>query len=141
MKNQMMKLFLMAGSLGAFALGAQAQTTRLTADIPFDFHVQGRAVEAGHYVFTSGQDQITPNRIVTASGKHVAFYLSNPSSTKPGKARLIFRCYSNDCYLGSVVNTNGNEKNLAVSKEERAARERLSASIKPESTVVYASLF
>ena len=85
--------------LGAVPVFSQAGA--VTAKIPFDFAVPGKAFRAGEYTMT-----IRPHtlRIGNAEGRVLAVVLANDangrSSGQPG--RIVFRCYRDRCFLAEV---------------------------------------
>ncbi|HKR00305.1 MAG TPA: hypothetical protein VJT09_06515 [Pyrinomonadaceae bacterium] len=130
MRKQTIKAVTMLISIVAFAfataLVSNAQSRRLTADVPFDFVVGERTLTAGQYSvgqITTGSD--TGISVLSRDGRQNAVRLSNTvmtSSNTKHQARLIFRRYGSTYYLAQVWLGGSREgRELGKSKSEKAA--------------------
>ena len=94
----MLGLCLLAGPLSA---PLSAEPGAMRARVPFEFVVAGKTLPAGEYRIVA-----VPHRVAIqdSNGRKLAVILSNETSTgsasKQGK--LIFHCYSQQCFLSEV---------------------------------------
>jgi hypothetical protein len=132
MKRQIAKgltmLMLVVGLAFASAAIANGQGNHLTAQIPFDFIVAEKTLSSGQYQVRSetGSGVIV---IRDAGGKNSLMRLTNQASSRPGRdmgAKLVFHRYGNSYFLSQVW-MNGSGRELARSKQERAAERELKA--------------
>lgn len=104
MKYQLRRLAVAVGLsavLGSTLLIAQTSPEG-SADIPFAFRLQDRALPAGSYsvreVTTSGVLDIRNQD----TGEHIMFLAPPTKSGAPGPAKLIFNCYDDKYFLSQV---------------------------------------
>jgi hypothetical protein len=115
------------------ALTASAQTSgtpRLTATIPFEFHVRDQAWPAGEYTITC-LNPASPNRVLRLSGKDgrtIVIQTTNAVVSAGDEARLIFRRYG-DTYFLAQAWLPADETALAVrtSRMEKMMTQQLAA--------------
>ena len=110
--------FLTAGS-------AMAQQKAITADIPFNFNLNGRTLPAGHYTVES--DFNTPNVLRLEDRKdsvHV-IVMARPDTTDSQQRdnTIAFHKYGNEYFISSIRSV-GSAMNchLVPSKQEKWAR-------------------
>jgi len=89
--------------LAALAAGlVQAQSAKLTADVPFQFVVNNQTLPAGPYhvdVFTN----ISVVKIQPEDGRPIALMANNTSSWDPQKvSKLVFHRYGNRYFLAEI---------------------------------------
>ena len=110
-----LSLFLALAAIGFAGLG-----TKLVANVPFDFTVNGKTLAAGKYAVTNGS---TANTVIIRNeetGSAAGTIVRTEDSKKTGKAQLIFRRYGNQYFLATV--TDGNRvQELPMTKAERKA--------------------
>ena len=96
--------------------------TKVTANIPFDFTVNGKTLPAGAYEVAPGT---TKNTLVIRNWENrvaISTLTMEASDKSKGKARLIFRRYGNQHFLVQVYDgTSGEGQELIKSKAEREA--------------------
>ncbi len=102
MTRQLTNTLLTAGLsalLGAAALSAQDRTE--IANIPFAFHTQNTALEAGKYrVNEQGANGIF--QLYAESGRSL-FVTTHPAgSSDPNNPKLTFACYGGQCVLAKI---------------------------------------
>jgi hypothetical protein len=93
-----------------------AQNTRLTANIPFSFHSEGRVLPAGNYVLTE-TTQSGGIFQFSARDAHVSQFLSAPipKESHPKESKLTFARYGNT-YILSEISVAGTDHTNAVSQ-------------------------
>ncbi len=105
MKNKLTRL---AGSLGmtamlsAMILMAQTATKTGTAEIPFGFEVQGRALPAGTYTM---QELGTSGAVIlrnTQSNDSIAVMAPPNKAGKGGEPKLVFTEYGDRYFLSQI---------------------------------------
>ena len=99
-----------------------AQTTRLTADIPFDFHMGKTSMPAGEYSFQRQSGMLT---IRAADGKHTAMTLTSPASRDLSDSPVVkFQHYGDTYFLSGLWDADSRE-GLAIpagDKQRQLAR-------------------
>jgi hypothetical protein len=121
MKKQLLIVF--AGLLLAVG-SAYAQSSRLVADIPFDFIVGNKAFPAGQYeirtIGLNGSSLMLQN---TDSKKSMFFTPSYCSSAQPQEdSKLVFNMYGNHFYLSQIW-TEGYDQGRELPKSSREVEE------------------
>lgn len=121
MKKQLLMVF--AGLLLAVG-SAYAQTSRLVADIPFDFVVGNKVFPAGEYLIRSiGQNGVTL-QLQNTDGKQGMFFTPHYcSSAQPqSESKLVFNMYGNHFYLSQIW-TEGYDEGRELPKSGREVEE------------------
>ena len=122
------------------ATAAQAQSTNVTASVPFDFVVADHAYPAGDYVVRSISDTGSPILIRNTDEAENGIALSNAcSSGKPASTtKLVFKRMGDQYFLYQVWREGSTEgREFPISKTEiELARN----SAKPELVIVAANL-
>jgi hypothetical protein len=121
MKKQILNVVVTLSVIATLSIAVfAALNNRITANVPFDFTVNGKTLPAGQYSVEPGN---TPNVLVIRNWETkqsvgvIAQKLEVGAGSKP---QMIFRRYGNQNFLAQVIgNTNGNE--LPKSKAEREA--------------------
>lgn len=135
MKKQALKAVTMLVSIIALAFmtavvsSAQTQRQAIRAEIPFDFVIGNKTLEAGQYVVgtitSSSNEGILVSRL---DGSQSALRLTNGVQAKAPKncAMLTFHRYGSTYYLEQVwVSGSAEGRELVKSKAERAAEREL----------------
>ncbi|MBL8190427.1 MAG: hypothetical protein JNK38_20590, partial [Acidobacteria bacterium] len=123
------------------ALGiAAGLTTKVTADIPFDFNVGGKTLPAGKYTVAKGTTQGLLIIQDSEKGASAGVIAQTSTANMDGKATLQFRRYGNQYFLASVSDGN-NTNEIPVTKAERKTRngDNLAMELKPEIVTVSAT--
>jgi hypothetical protein len=77
-----------------------AQTTALTATIPFEFHMGKRLMPPGEYSFQRHSEIFT---VRSAEGKHTAMTITSPASRhKAGQPVVQFKRYGDTYFLSAL---------------------------------------
>jgi len=127
MKTYMNRIAMFAA--GALLAGTMANAQeRLTANVPFDFHVSGRPLPAGTYDIAhrsagASNMYVFRNAATGKAGMVAGGALSN-EATAPGEATLVFACVKSNCALASVRTVNGTRHyypNLKLSGRDKEA--------------------
>src|ERR1700722_14261790 len=114
-------LFVAAGIVTAGS--ALAQDDKVTANVPFNFTVNGRTLPAGHY--TIGHDVSVP-RMLTIKGERgvvAATAITVPDSARGDDSKLVFHHYGNQYFLSEIRTPDSSMScHLLTSKQEKWAR-------------------
>ena len=119
-----MKNLLFATGLFVTFTGAilTAQSTRVTADIPFDFQMGKTWMPAGEYSFQRQSGMLT---IRAADGKHTAMTLTSPASRDLSDSPVVkFQHYGDTYFLSGLWDADSRE-GLAIpagDKQRQLAR-------------------
>jgi hypothetical protein len=130
MNSKLFTLLVLTGLLIGLAIApVSAQTTtRLSANIPFEFMVGSTTLPAGEYTVSS-QFLSGALGIRSADGREGALVLANPmESPNSDQAKLVFNRYGNQYFLSQIWTANrsmGYE--VPKSKVEREASRTASA--------------
>ncbi|MBL8187297.1 MAG: hypothetical protein JNK38_04785 [Acidobacteria bacterium] len=133
-----LSLFIAMAAIGFAGLG-----TKLTADIPFDFAVNGKTLAAGKYDVTNGA---APGSLIIRNQdtKAAATVLVRKEDAKQiGKALLTFRRYGAQYFLGSVndgQHVSEVSKSNAERKAARGADNLANNELKPEIVTINATV-
>jgi hypothetical protein len=105
---------LLALSLLVAAPSANAQTPRLSVNVPFDFIVGGETLSAGEYTIESLNIDGRVLSIRDFDGQAVSMVISNrcQSLTVSEQTKLVFHRYGNDYFLAQIWvagNSSGHE--------------------------------
>jgi hypothetical protein len=119
MKKHLLRISMFA-VIAAAAAHAQ-DFTRLHANVPFDFVVDGQRLQAGQY--TVGQGKVGGVVVIEATdgkGHSAAIGVPMPSAAGPSSdTKLMFRCYGNACFLSEVWGIGEYGRELPKSSRER----------------------
>ena len=121
------------------ATAAHAQSTNVTASVPFDFVVGDHAYPAGDYVVTSISDTGVPILIRNTDQSENGIVLTNScSSSKPAPTtKLVFKRMGSQYFLYQVWREGSTEgREFRISKTEMS----LARNEKPELVIVAANL-
>ncbi len=116
MTRQLTNILLTAGLsalLGAATLSARDKTE--VANVPFAFHAQQTALEAGKYTV---QEKSSNGLFLVRSndgGGSVFMQMHPDVSADPRNPKLTFACYAGDCVLAKI-SIEGSEVTYAVSQ-------------------------
>lgn len=114
-------------SAAALTMGSAAfAQSRLVAQIPFAFKVNGTELPAGNYSIE--RPQIANRNVLLLTDGHNSKMVMgiNASGNEPASARLIFRCgESSGCALAEVWDSQGSHVNFPKPKLTSAEKERL----------------
>ncbi len=112
-----LSLFIALAAIGFAGLG-----TKVTADIPFDFAVNGKTLAAGKYDVTNGAAPYTLIIRNQQTGSAATVIVRNEDAKKMGKALLTFRRYGAQHFLGSVSDGQRISEVPKSNAERKAAR-------------------
>jgi len=101
-----------------------AQTTRLTADIPFDFHMGKTSMPAGEYSFQRQSGMLT---IRAADGKHTAMTLTSPASRDLSDSPVVkFQHYGDTYFLSGLFIADSRDGfSVAAGEKQRELAKRM----------------
>ena len=134
MSKQIFKSFTMltlavglALAVGVASANGQMTSTRVIADIPFDFIVGGTTLPSGEYTVSAVTSNSDGLRISSRDGKSSAIRLSNLAmdESKKQNARLVFHRYGQQYFLAEVWTGQDYGRKLMESKRERSLRREL----------------
>ena len=140
MKKEILKGFTMLALIVALALAtavvsANAQSSRLVTNIPFEFVVGNQAMPSGKYITNPATADGSALMIQSADAKNSVVRLTNgiQSNGRSTNARLVFHRYGDRYFLAEVWNGGDSTgRQLIKSRQERALQREL-ASISPKS--------
>jgi hypothetical protein len=136
MKRQFTNLFLAFGFLCVGAIGLQAQSYTLAADIPFAFHANGGNLPSGKYVFQKEVNRDVQSLRNRQTGRSLFLGVAPQSKVNHASPRLVFHRYGSEYFLSEIWNDQGTGTHFAASKLEAELRER-KAEAKAETATVY----
>jgi hypothetical protein len=127
MKPQFFRFLVLSFALVIFSVGAFAQSSPLTVEIPFNFHVGNEKVSAGTYQVKRISDKSFLLRNETGS---VTVLAQTPLTTEISKettaAKLVFNRYENNYFLRQVFSSSATVgRALYESKTEKRTRQGL----------------
>jgi hypothetical protein len=116
-----MRLLITAAFAAALTASLHAQDVHVTATIPFDFHACNRVMPSGKYAIRS----VASALLLSEEGPSGARCLAVPHSAYdpagPQPAKLVFRRYGSDYFLGTIWGGySANGKELPVEPKEKA---------------------
>lgn len=130
----LLSLFLLPAAFG------QTAQFQLLADVPFDFHVNGKLLPAGTYRVSSMQSAAVLVSAMEPSGPHAAAltHVAGGGTVKHGTSQLVFHRYGDNYFLRQVWRA-GMEVgcDLPASRPEREVLFR-AANAKPDRVIVAA---
>jgi hypothetical protein len=106
MKSLILKSTMFLGAAAIIGLGAQAQT--LHADIPFEFHANGKSMPAGSYVITTASTSNNTVYTMKNAGAHAGVIvnaLRTIHENENGPVRLVFDRAADGYYLTEMWDT------------------------------------
>jgi hypothetical protein len=129
-------------------IGFAGLTSRVTADVPFDFNVGGKEFKAGKYSVSRLSENNAAGTLIirSADNREVANFNVNPVFGKgETPASFVFRRYGNRYFLARVFDGAGREGyELTKSKAEREAAKKRDIItqnvVEPEVVMVVAKL-
>lgn len=128
LKGFTMLMLLVSVTLAAAVVSANAQSTAIKANIPFEFVVGDKTLPAGDYSVTTANTAHDALRIQSADGKNSALRLSGPTEQKnKGRSRMVFHRYGQNYFLAEVWKGGTEGRELAKSKQERAIERELAS--------------
>ncbi len=139
MKRLTMKLFLTFAAVCAWGSALQAQSYRMSADVPFAFHLGASSLPAGAYQLekpleTQVQSMITP------SGRRVLVGLAGNLFDSRNTPRLVFHRYGNEYFLSEIWNGKGSGTKLKPTASENSVKETAAANTARNVTIAMAGL-
>lgn len=143
MSKQIFKSFTMltlavglALAVGVASANGQMTSTRVIADIPFDFIVGGTTLPSGEYTVSAITSNSDGLRISSRDGKSSAIRLSNLAmdESKQRIARIVFRRYGQQYFLAEVWTGADYGRRLMQSKRERSLRRELASNASKSET-------
>lgn len=143
MSKQIFKSFTMlavavglALAVGVASANGQMTSTRVIADIPFDFIVGGTTLPSGEYTVSALTTNSDGLRISSRDGKSSVIRLSNLAMDESKKqvARLVFHRYGQQYFLAEVWTGADYGRRLMQSKRERSLRRELASNVSKSET-------
>jgi hypothetical protein len=129
--------FIVAAALAVPVVHAQSSIS-LTANVPFAFSVDGKALPAGAYEVRDISSRAT--LIETKDGKdHVLGMYAYAGPSKPGESKLVFHRVGNNYFLAEIWSSNrGQGLSVPESKMEKeiTASNRASGGSGAETVIV-----
>ncbi len=108
-------------------VGFAGFNSRVTANIPFDFMVGGKQLQAGTYTVERLNTNSSQTLIIRSADNKTAanFNVNNVIDKGEPQARLVFRRYGNQYFLAQVYDGQSDEgRQLLKSKAERDAEKK-----------------
>lgn len=111
------RIFAMTGCLALFAAASAFAETGdiLTADVPFEFHVGGTVLPAGHYEVVP---QTVPNLLEIRSSDSKAEVMVAvqviQTATKPDAGALVFHRFGRAYFLSNIRNPDSSEEGVVT---------------------------
>ena len=109
--------------LGLSIAGFAGLTTRVTADIPFDFSVGNKKFSSGKYTVGRGTSAQTLVIRDSENKESAVFLVQNASPRRDAKAMFVFNRYGDQYFLSQVWDGGAGDSGsvLGKSKAERTA--------------------
>src|SRR5262245_32635379 len=114
--------------------GFAGLTTRVTADIPFDFSVGNKKFSSGKYTISRGTSAQTLVIRDSENKDSAVFLVQNASPKKDAKAMFVFNRYGDQYFLSQVWDGSESGSVLAKSKTARKAAKSTRDTITKNST-------
>jgi hypothetical protein len=124
-RKSMKKQILTVAAALAFTALAPAQIHAqevAQAKVPFAFQAGDTTMPAGEYQIRRAlpsNKAVQQIRRVDSSASSFVLTNATESKNKNEKPRLIFHCYSNECFLSQIWTGNGEGMTLTVSRREK----------------------
>src|SRR5262245_15088782 len=120
--------------LGLSIAGFSGITTRVTADVPFDFMVGNKKFSPGKYVIGRGTSAQTLTIRDAENKDSAVFLVQNASPRTDAKAMFVFNRYGDQYFLSQVWDGSESGSVLAKSKTARKAAKSTRDTITKNST-------
>jgi hypothetical protein len=121
MKKQI--LAVAAALVAIAAVPAQSHAQQVAkANVPFGFQAGSKAMPAGEYYVQQAFPSDKAAQVIARTDSSAStFILTNvvESTGKNPSPKLIFHCYSNECFLNEIWTGNGKGLKLGVSAREK----------------------
>jgi hypothetical protein len=120
MHKRMLQLALL-WVLGACAVMPAVAQSVVKVNVPFEFSISGRALQAGQYLVSLSHGKLT---VQDSMGKSVFMGMTNQVSGRrvDRTGMLVFRCYGSRCFLSEFwTPTAENGSQLLRSRQESAS--------------------
>jgi hypothetical protein len=128
--NSLSMFVMITGAFAMAVVSANGQSTRVVAQVPFDFLVGDKAFPAGEYSVNSIMQDGSALVIRNAEATNSAMRLTNSIEANPhnSQSRLVFHRYGRTYFLAEVWRGGDSEgRRLIQSKQERAMKRELGA--------------
>ena len=137
MKTMNSIAMMVTAAIGLGSTGLYAQS-KVEANIPFDFTVQGKTMPAGKYQLvreSSMPDTIEISNV--AGGRSVLVVTFKALTAEPGKVapRMVFNQYGNRYFLSELWTSDGTERRVTPAKLERELKASTTPKPAPRITV------
>lgn len=121
MKKQMLNVIVTLSVIVTLAVaGFAALHKKVTANVPFDFMVNGKTLPAGQYTIEPSAANGNTLLIRNREAQQGVIVIAQVCEVGDAKSQLVFRRYGNQYFLAKVIGqTSANE--LMKSKAEREA--------------------
>ncbi len=120
MKTNVIRTFLALGAACVCGSALQAQTYRLSAEIPFAFQVSETSFPAGKYVVSDRGATLVQSIQSRETGRAVFIPGAYRSLDPVEPGRLVFHCYgTNGCFLAEIWPVTGAGSTVPKTKAEK----------------------
>jgi hypothetical protein len=129
-KSSAMLVLLIGLAFVATAIPAHGQSsTRVAADVPFNFIVRDTQMTAGKYIVSELSGNGDALKISSRDSKNARMTLTNSIQRKRGEAtpKLVFHRYGDRYFLAEVWGPDSDGRQLPKSAQERAIERELAS--------------
>jgi hypothetical protein len=144
MRKQILNVVITLSVIGALSIAVFAGLSgKLTANVPFDFTVNGKTLPAGQYTVEQGNTQNTLVIRNWETKQVIGAIAQNCEVSAGSKPQLIFRRYGDQYFLAQVIDgARGSElpKSKAEREATKAGRDNLAMNAEPEIVRVSAQI-
>ncbi len=127
MRHTAIRILLAVAGVWASAGALSAQSYALQVHVPFDFHAAQQTLPAGDYLVYKPTNLNAQLIRPLHRGPQLALKAGGMTLSGNEPTSVVFRCYEGSCFISQIWDGVGNGADFAVSKEEKIARERLTA--------------
>jgi len=120
--------------LGLAIAGFGGISTRVSADVPFDFAVGNKKFSPGKYTISRGTNSQTLVIHDAENHESAVFLVQNAAPRRDAKAMFVFNRYGDQYFLSQVWDGSESGSLLAKSKTERKAAKSTRDTITQNST-------
>ncbi len=119
MKTNVIRMFLALSAACVCGSVLQAQSNKISANVPFAFHAAGKVFPEGQYRL--GEYGVTSVRTLESVSTGQTVFIAGAYRSKdplqPG--RLVFHCYSGNCFLAEIWPLTGQGAVVPMSQAEK----------------------
>lgn len=115
-------LILMVAALTGLASAQARAPVMITAQVPFDFVVNGRTIPAGHCVIRTVGKALTTLSISNGKHRSLVFPSQDQSPKASSATSLVFNRYGNRYFLAAITRAGKTGYELPANKLEKELR-------------------